>query len=320
MTQEKAIVTWAGGPKFDTEVLRELTLLLKVTDLAPDTGTLPAQARALANRRFLEQAFTPAFRPLAPATVSVLDIATGKITRSWPVPLGGAIKAVNAQLVYVVSGGTDILSLDPQTGKTRKLVKGLQNARGITVDAAGKIYVSVGEPDMQVLVFNPNGKEISRIGRKGGRAPVGSWQADGLLYPAGVAVDREGKLWVTERDAHPKRVSVWNLADAHSTGSGQAKLVTDFFGPTQYGASGSAINPRDPNVMVGVGCEWRLDPKTGKSVCLGAFDRQYHSFATYREGKNGRQYLFTDYGHAGSDGVQGTSGRCELCAAGCSAG
>jgi hypothetical protein len=201
---------------------------------------------------------------MLPAVVAVLDIATGKVVQSWPVPLGGALKVASGQLLYVISGGTEVLSLDLVTGKTRTLVKGLQNAKGITVDAAGKIYVSVGEPDMQVIVFNPKGREVTRIGRKGGRAP--------------------------------QRVSVWDLTSG--------KLATDFFGPTQYAASGSGINPRDPNLMVGVGCEWGLDPKTGKSVCVGAFDRQYHSFATFREGTNGRLYLYTDYGHAGMDGVQ----------------
>jgi len=294
--QEKAFPTWPGGPKFDAEVIRELTALLAATDLAPDTATLSPPVRALANRRFLEKAFSPALRALDAAAVVVLDIDKGKIIQSWPVPFGGALKVVNSRLVYVISGSTEILALDTLTGKTATLVKGLQNAQGITVDAVGKIYVSVREPDMQVMVFNPDGKEISRIGRKGGRAPLGLWQADGLFNPAGVAVDRENKLWVMERDPHPKRVSVWTLADK--------RCVADFFGPTQYGASGSAINPRDPNLMVGVGCEWRLDPKTGNSVCVGAFDRQYHSFATFREGKNGRLYLYTDYGHAGTAGIQ----------------
>jgi hypothetical protein len=232
----------------------------------------------------------------APDALVILDIATGKVVKSWPVPLGGAVKAVSATRVYVISDGTTVLALDPATGTTTPVITGLKNARGLTVDAAGKLYVSVAAPDMQVQVFSTRGKKIGTIGRKGGRAPLGAWQADGLFNPAGVAVDREGKLWVMEHDAHPKRVSVWNLTNG--------KLVTDFFGPTQYGASGSAINPRDPNLMVGVGCEWRLDPAIGKSVCVGVFDRRYHGFATFREGKNGKLYLYTFYGQYGIGGVQ----------------
>ena len=234
--------------------------------------------------------------PLAPGLVVMMDIATGKVRKTWPVPLGGALKVVNDHLIYVVSGGSSVLALDPATGKTTTFVAGLHDVAGITVDTAGKLYVSVGQPDSQVIIFDTRGKETGRIGRKGGRAALGLWQADGLFNPAGVAVDRVGNLWVMERDKHPKRVSVWNLADG--------KLIADFFGPPQYGASGAAINPRDPNLMVGVGCEWRLDPRTGKSVCVGVFDRQYHSFATFREGKNGRLYLYTDYGRCGDGGVQ----------------
>ena len=296
LTREKAVATYNGGPNFQSEAVKALTGLLGATDLVPEATQLPASARALANRRAVEKAFAPALRVLPPDVVAIIDVASGKVVKTWPVPFGGAVKAASDTLVYVVSGGDSILALDPTTGKVKPFVTGLHNARSLAVDASGKVYVSVGEPDMQIVVFDSQGKETGRVGRKGGRALTGPWQADGVLYPAGIAVDREGKLWVAEHDPHPKRVSVWNLADG--------KLVTDFFGPTQYGASGSAINPRDPNLMVGVGCEWRLDPKTGKSVCVGTFDREYHGYATFREGKNGKLYLYTIYGDHGRGGVQ----------------
>lgn len=294
--QDKAFATWNGGPRFDTEVIKSLNALIAASDWVEKDILLRPAPQAQANRHYLEQEFAPALRPLPANVLVVIDIATGKVTRSWPLPFGGAVKAVSEHLVYVISEGRAVLALDPATGRTTTVVNGLNNARGITVDAAGKLYVSVQEPDMQVVVFDAQGNETGRIGRKGGRAPLGTWQADGLLYPAGVAVDREGKLWVMEHDRHPKRVSLWNLADG--------KLVTDFYGPTQYGASGGAINPRDPDLLVGVACEWRIDPTTGKAACLGAFDRQYHEFATYREGTNGRLYLYTIYGDHGKGGVK----------------
>ncbi|HUS59665.1 MAG TPA: hypothetical protein VM141_13550, partial [Planctomycetota bacterium] len=83
-----------------------------------------------------------------------------------------------------------------------------------------------------------------------------------------------------------KRVSVWNAKDG--------KFIKEFFGPTHYGASGGAINPLDPNVMAGEGAEWRIDPKTGREVCLGAFDRDRwgaHAAAVYGVGSNGKLYL-----------------------------
>ncbi len=296
VTQEQAFLTWLGGPRFDREVTTALTGLLNETDLAPNTAKLSAPERRLANRRFLETALTPAITPLPVNAVVVLDVATGKVTHSWPLPYGSALKAVSDTCIYVISAGESVLALDPTNGKTKTVVRGLHNARGITVDDAGKLYVSVNDPQMQVLAFTARGKAAGHFGRTGGRAPLGKWQADGMYNPAGLAVDHTGQLWVMEHDAHPKRVSVWNV----KTGG----LVKDFFGPTQYGASGSAIDPRDPNLMIGVGCEWRLDPKTGTSACVGTFDRRYHNFATYREGKNGKLYLITIYDRYGIGGVQ----------------
>jgi DNA-binding beta-propeller fold protein YncE len=226
----------------------------------------------------------------------VLDGATGKRLRTWPLPKGGALHATARNRVLAICGGNEIVAIDPETGNTATMVKGLQNVRGLTTDKEGSLYVSVGEPDMQVLVFDSQGKETRRIGRKGGHARIGLWQSDGMFNPSGVAVDKEGQLWVMESYEHPKRVSVWNLKDG--------ALVRDFFGPTHYGASGATINPRDPNLLVGEGCEWRLDPQTGKSACLGAFDTQYHDFATYREGSNGKLYLFTNQMRYGTGKVQ----------------
>ena len=226
-------------------------------------------------------------------TLVILDGATGKLVKTWPLQTAaGAVKAVDDHLVYIISGGTSILALDPTNGQSKPFIEKLGKATGLNTDSVGNLYVSLDAPDMQVVVFDAQGKELKRIGRNGGRAPIGAWQADGMFHPAGVAVDKLGKLWVMERDPHPKRVSLWSLADG--------KFIKDFFGPTQYGAAGSAINPRDPNLMVGVGCEWRLDPATGKSVCLGTFDHQYHGFATFREGSNGKLYLFTHSGRYGT--------------------
>lgn len=294
--QEKAFFTGNGRPRFDNEVADALNEQLRATDLTPEAAALTGPARAAANRRFLEQALAPGLRPGLPNAFLVLDAGTGKVQKSWPLPFGGALKAASPSLVYVISGGTSVVSINPQDGKLTTVVKDLTKAQGLTVDAAGNLYVSVGEPDMQVLVFDGQGRELRRLGRKGGRAPLGPWQQDGMLYPAGLAVTPDGHLWVCERDPHPKRVSTWNLADG--------RCLRELFGPTQYGASGAAINPQDPNLMIGVGCEWRMDPKTGTSVCVGTFDRQYHSFATYRTGRNGKLYLYTIHGKYGIGGIQ----------------
>jgi hypothetical protein len=285
MTQEVAFRTWAGGPFFDREVLRELNALLDAGDLAPNSGRTSAAARSLANRRFLEQSLAPILKPIKTGYFVVLDGERGKALRTWPLEFGGFVRAVSDRLVYVLVEGSSIVAIDPTSGATRTVVRGLTGAKCMALDAKGRLYASVGEPSQQVVIFTPEGKEAGRIGRPGGRAPLGPFQPDGMLSPFGLAVGPEGKLWVMEQDYHPKRVSVWDVTSG--------KLVKEFFGPCHYGASGGAINPRDPDLMVGEGCEWRIDPATGRHVCVGVFDRMLHQFACYREGANGRLYLFT---------------------------
>ncbi len=226
------------------------------------------------------------------AGVAKLDAATGAAKASWEIPAAGELFAVSAECV-LVADDNGILALDPRSGATRRIVAGVKNIAGVTASADGKtIYASLGDPDMQVAAYDAaNGNEIRRYGVAGGHPRIGKWNQNGMIDPFGIAVDKTGQLWVMEHYPLPKRVSVWNL----ETGA----FVRDFFGPCHYGASGAAINPRDPNLMVGEACEWRLDPATGKSECLGAFDRDYHGFSAFRETPDGRQLLFVskcDYG------------------------
>jgi hypothetical protein len=101
-------------------------------------------------------------------------------------------------------------------------------------------------------------------------------------------LDPSNKLWVAEANENPKRVSVWDAA----TG----RLLKEFFGPTHYGASGGAISPLDPDVMVGEGCEWRLDPRTGRGTCTGVIEQRLAGFARFCTPSNGRLYLVTSQG------------------------
>jgi len=219
--------------------------------------------------------------------IAVLDGKNGKLLRKIDLPAPGDIEAAPDGRIFAISKREEVVTIDPQTGALQSKVTGLRNARGLALDKAGNIYVGVQEPDNQVKVFNADGKAVKTIGRRGGRAAIGPWQADGMLSITGMVVDREGKLWVAEAETTPKRVSVWNT----ETG----ELVKEFFGPTHYGASGGAINPLDPNVMVGEGCEWRIDPNTGRAICTGVFERRIAGFSKFATA-NGRLYLLTGQG------------------------
>ncbi len=230
----------------------------------------------------------------------IIDGDTGSLVKTFPLVKSGAIKVFDAEKAYVICE-KDILAVNIKNGETKDVIKGLVNPQSITLDAKGRIFVSVGNPDNQVIIFNAKGKELKRVGENGGRQ-IGPWQSNRMLSPAGIAVDIQNKLWVMEHNAYPKRVSVWELG---KTGiPTKTTFVKEFFGPTHYGASGAAINPRDPDLMVSEGCEWKLDPKTGLSVCLGTFDQSIHQFATYREGTNGKLYLITNKMRYGGGAMQ----------------
>ncbi|MDQ2686859.1 MAG: hypothetical protein M3Y28_03225, partial [Armatimonadota bacterium] len=237
----------------------------------------------------------------------VIDGKTGVLLKTVTVPAPGALADGSRSLpgvagrlpglVYVVSGGAKVLAVNPWTGATKTLIDGLSPATGIATDATGNIYVGVGEPDNQVRVYDAAGKFRHTIGRPGARALLGSWQPDGLRFISGLTVAQDGKLWVTENDDFPKRVSVWDT----KTGA----FAKEFFGATHYGASGGAIDPRDPNVMVGSGCEWRLDPQTGRARLTAVITRDGMNNSHFGTGMNGKLYLVVSNGTGfSSDSVQ----------------
>ena len=264
---EGAYTAWAGGDSPDL-------LYKSMIENAPD------HADGLAARG---GSIYISFKGLN--TIAVVDGNSGKLTKKLDVQAPEQIAITADGKLLVVSAGQRVLAVDPASGQSSTFVEKAADATGIAVDKAGVIYVGTRAPDNQVFVFSADGKPTGTIGRKGGRAPLGPWQPDGMMAIAGMVADGEGQLWVTEADASPKRVSVWN------TSSG--KLVMELFGPTHYGASGGAILPDDPNIMVGEGCEWKLDPKTGRAVCTGVFEQGVDGFARFAKGSNGQTYLIT---------------------------
>lgn len=259
-------------------------------DLWPNAADKPDQISGLAAMK------GQVFLSLAKQNgILVLDAKTGGFVKTISVPAPGRLMAGADGHLYVLSGGTTALSLDPAAGTTKTFVTGLTGATGLTADAQGQVYV--GGLDNQVHVYNAEGKFLRAIGRPGGRSLLGPWQPDGLRFSQGLAVDREGKLWVAEDDDFPKRVSVWD--------SKTGQFINEFFGSTHYGAPGGAIDPRDPDVMVGSGCEWRLDKQTGRARCVAVITREGMANSLFAAGSNGRQYLVVANGSGfTSDPVQ----------------
>ena len=237
-----------------------------------------------ANRRHIEKAFPGLLSRAESNFIAVIDIKTGEVERKFPAIAPGRIVAVKDDLFYLFSDREKLLALNPQTGKTRLIMDDLRRFGGLTVDKEGNIYIAFGSPRFQIEVFDPQGKLLRTIGKPGGRTRFGPWSPEGMGAIYGIAIDAKGRLWAAESDILPKRFSVWNP----ETG----EFIKEFFGPTHYGASGGAINPRDPNLMIGEACEFRIDPKTGRGKMLGLFTLEYpQSFSRFCEGSNGRLYL-----------------------------
>lgn len=225
--------------------------------------------------------------------IAVLDAKSGKRLQVIDVPAPGSLWAKGATGPYVVSGGKSVVLLNPTDGASKTLISGLSNAAGLVGDDAGALYIGTGAPDYQVKVFDSTGKMTRSIGRKGGRVQRGPWIADTFFNISGLALDNEGKLWAAENADYPKRFSVWNAR----TGA----LTQELFGPTTYGATGGAINPRNPNLMVGNGCEWRIDPKTGQAACVGVVAADPMGVSRFATGSNGRLYLVVAPGAVASE-------------------
>jgi hypothetical protein len=98
-----------------------------------------------------------------------------------------------------------------------------------------------------------------------------------------------------ENDDKPRRISVWDVKSGN--------FLKEFFGPTDYGAGGGAISPIDPLTMVGHGCEWKLNPATGKADCVAVFYRGGMSNARFGFGKDNRLYVAVGNGSHGSHPV-----------------
>jgi hypothetical protein len=136
-----------------------------------------------------------------------------------------------------------------------------------------------------------DGKLLRTIAKKAGRTAKGPWDPNSLSAPWGMVIDARGRLWVAETEVVPKRFSIWNP----KTG----EFIKEYLGPTHYGGSGGMINPRDPNLMAGEGCEFRIDPKTGRAKLLGIITMGvYQGCSRFCEGANGKLYLAGSYrGH-----------------------
>ena len=260
-------IPWSGGTEVDADITALGARLpgapVKADDLAAHNGKL-----------YLS--FTGAGKVL------ILDAQSGKLLQALDVAAPGALQIGGDDALVVISGGNSVLRIDA-SNNAKTVISGLTNATALALDRDGNIYVGLGDPDNQIAVFDAGGKALKRIGRPGGRALIGKWMPDGLRFIQSMGVAADGKIWVAESDSKPRRFSAWDTR----TGT----LWKEFFGSTDYGGIGASIDPLDPNVMVGMGCEWRLDPATGQASVVSVITRDGMGDSRFGVGSNGRLYL-----------------------------
>ncbi|MHC4198442.1 MAG: hypothetical protein ACYSU0_00425 [Planctomycetota bacterium] len=219
--------------------------------------------------------------------VAVVDIESGRTVKRLDVRKPSDIEALSADEILVVSAGGEVLSVEVRSGRCRRVLKPRLDEgnwiSALAADAEGDIYVGIRGNSHHVEAYSSGGRFRRRIGREGGRKLVGPWTPDGMLNVSALAVDAHGRLWVAEDDGTPRRVSAWD------TRTGE--FAQEMFGASSYGATGAAVNPKDPDLLVGQGCEWRIDPRTGRAAILGTITRKGMSASRFGRGSNGRLYL-----------------------------
>ena len=193
-----------------------------------------------------------------------IDAATGQMRGTADVPSPRGV-FFDSQGRLLVLSGRKLLRFaearDPEEFSQPETVVagGLDDPFGLTLDAKDRIFISDHGRSHQVKLFETNGQFIRAIGQPG-QPQAGDYNEHHMNQPAGLAVDSQGQIWVTEHDYLPKRVSVW---------SQEGELVHAFYGPSKYGGGG-ALDSADPSLFYYAdesrgSLEFSLDWKTGTS-------------------------------------------------------
>ncbi|MFH1571455.1 MAG: hypothetical protein ABIL09_25920, partial [Gemmatimonadota bacterium] len=184
--------------------------------------------------------------------VGVFDGQSGALLATWTVPGAGALAVRPDGSLAAVSRGRVVAVAE---GRTAPLVDHhLAAPRGLAIGPDGTLYVANGGKRQDVSVFAPDGRYRRSIGKEGDRPRRGRYDSRGMLEPGGIALDREGRLWVAETLDAPKRQSVWDAA----TG----ELVAEYFGGSAY-FGWAYMDPEKPDEIYCHNVLWRVDLDRG---------------------------------------------------------
>lgn len=120
------------------------------------------------------------------------------------------------------------LNANPALKEQQVLINTLEEPVALTIDDKGQFYISDRGQAHTVKIFDHKGAYQRQIG-KPGPPKAGLYDSLHMNNPAGIAIDEQQRLWVTEEDFLPRRVSVW---------SRDGRLLQAFYGPPKYGGGG----------------------------------------------------------------------------------
>jgi len=192
----------------------------------------------------------------------VIDIAAKKITKRIPLTNPRGLTFDNEGCLLALSG-TQLVrfaNLDDKP-ETLKLPE-LEDPRQVAMDANRNFLITERGSSHQIKIFTPAFRLLRTIGKRGSPA-LGKYDPSRMNNPNGLAVDSQGRVWVTEADDFPRRVSLW---------SPEGKLLRAFYGPTEYGGGGT-LDPVDKNRFFYKGLEFQLDWEQGTDQLTRVFYR-----------------------------------------------
>lgn len=184
--------------------------------------------------------------------IGVYAAPEGTLKEAWPVPAPGRVAVAPDGRVLAISEGRVVVVTKASAAPL--IADHLDNPTGIAVDAQGNIYVANTGALQNVSAFDATGKYLRSIGKAGGRPLIGRYEADGMLEPGGITVDKLGRLWVAETPDSPRRHSVWST----QTGA----LVKEYFGASEY-STGVTMDPTHPDEVYCHNVIWKVDLDKG---------------------------------------------------------
>ncbi len=189
---------------------------------------------------------------LADGRLLLFDLASGEARGEAPVDKPRGLAVGPKGELYMLSDKR-LGRYDLAANRFEPITEELVAPQHVACDADGNLYVSLQGQAMQVWKLSPKGKVLQKFGKAGGRPLLGTFDPAGMLNPYGIAVDKNGRLWVAEADPKPKRYSVWNP---------DGELWKEFFGSIDY-STRAVCDPEKPEVVYMQGVRYLVDYEQG---------------------------------------------------------